>query len=452
MLRTSLAVVLVALNLGAPATSPGAAAASCSIAAAAGRPPAPPLAQPAGKGFRIFWHVATQVEQLADAGGRPQVMQDIQLVQNLSGGYYINVLPAGPNAYWPGRPTQCRLNFRNLEPGSTIEVEGEQIGIGAAPSSDRKHCVELRGEFLAKIGYPPGQTHELHVDVMKRIARNLDLTGEAARGKDITAEVNLEARTFSYDDKADSIAMKAVPDNLCFLYTIGVTPNGITMFQADPRMQMKSGIYLWIPRKTADGRLQRSADFAADKTPGNPHAFDVVQMAFARDRIPFGSIYALFRNWSARKSPGIARQLAAMPEIGGFNFEGGPRDMALAPKTLKAYGRGIAWLLQNTGKNVMLLMPGYWDNAGVGSETEIDTLPARTVAYVKAINGEANRFMALPAGNNALCTGRVILVPASYGRPISIATLPSMRGGHFAGTVTGQIRALAQFRKELCGV
>ena len=108
-------------------------------------------------------------------------------------------------------------------------------------------------------------------------------------------------------------------------------------------------------------------------------------------------------------------------------------------------------MLQNTDKNVSILMPGYWDRSDIGSDAEIDTLPERTADYVRTLNTLVSRNMGLPRGQNALCTGRLILIPGSYGQPIHVKTLPSMRNGKYAGTVTGEIRMLADLRREMCG-
>ena len=88
----------------------------------------------------------------------------------------------------------------------------------------------------------------------------------------------------------------------------------------------------------------------------------------------------------------------------------------------------------------------------VGDENEIDTQIARLRQLILEINTGLNARMKLPEGQNAVCSNRLIFIVGSYGQPVHVKPLPMRRAdGRLAGTVTGQIKLLADLRKELCG-
>ena len=438
------ALLPFALAGGAAAKAP------CAIAEAAGKPAPAPLAKAPGKGFRIFWHISTQIEDLADAGSDPQALADIRQTQNLTDGYFINVLINGPGIYWPGRPKECVLNFMRIGAGDKLDVLGDTLEFDERGKAVRQRCKQEQEKFLGQSGYAADDSQGLQFDALRKTAANLDLRTEAGRGKDITAVLVLSTADMDYREASDTVKLKKLPNAICSLNSLGITPNGLMVYQ-EPSVQLNNGTFLWVSRPQPSGKLARSAEPRADKIPDNSRVFKLVHQAFAADTVPVGGMYPNLRVWN-RRTPELARRLAAMPEIAGFNFEGGPGLMALQARKIGNYATGIAWILANTGKNASLLMPGYWDRNDIGSLDEIDTLIGRLRAFILQMNQDISAAMGLPKGQNGICNNRIILIPGSYGRPLHVKTLPSERNGHLAGTVTGEIRLLAQMRKELCGV
>jgi hypothetical protein len=244
--------------------------------------------------------------------------------------------------------------------------------------------------------------------------------------------------------------MTELPRTYCVLMDAGLTPNGMMLYQ-EPKMQVKRDKYLWIPKRNNKGKLVTSKPHL-DAIPENSHAFAVLAEAIAAAGIPTGELRGNIRRWRDPRTPRAAAELAAIPQFGGYNFEGGTRMLADPRKTVDNLVEGASWLLANTDRDVSLLMPGYWDRDQVGSEEEIDTLPGRLRELVLAINRKLSAKMGLPDGQNAICTNRLVLIVGSYGRPIRVKPLPIRRGdGRLAGTVTGQLKMLADVRAELCG-
>lgn len=425
-----------------------AAAEVCSVASAQGKaePPVPKVRDP-GK-FRIFWHIATQVEDLADAGKDAAKLKDIREVQKIADGYYMNMLITGPLVYWPGRPKQCATNFKRINEGDSIEITGDTFSFPQGGGAGRNECEAEQADFEKKAGF--SDTVSLQHAAMKRVMANLDIAAEQKAGKEVIGVLIINGREMAYDGAADAIKLKNLPKTMCFFNSVDFAPNSWMTYQ-EPNIQMKQGVFVWVPRKGADGKVVKSKNPKADKAPENPRVYSLVESAFQTAGVPFGEIYANMRKWNRRQTPDLAKQLAAMPEIRGFNFEGGASVPVTKARKIENYSNGIAWILKNTDKNVSILMPGYWDRADIGSEDEIDTLPERTRDYVKMLNDEVSKKMGLPQGQNAFCTGRLILIPGSYGKPLHVKTLPSMRKGKYAGTVTGEIRILNDLRNEMCG-
>jgi hypothetical protein len=427
---------------------PAAAADTCSVASAAGKaePPVPTVRDP-GK-FRIFWHIATQVEDLADADKDPAKLKDIRDVQKIADGYYMNMLITGPLVYWPGRPKQCATNFKRIDEGDSLEITGDTFSFPEGGGAGRNECEAKQAEFQEKAGFD--STVALQHAAMKRVMANLDIAREQNSGKEVIGVLIINGGEMAYDGGSDSIKLKQLPKTMCFFNSVGFAPNSWMTYQ-EPNIQMKKGVFVWVPRMGADGKPVKSKNPKADKAPENPRVYDLVENAFEAADVPFGDIYANMRKWNRRQTPELAKQLASMPEIRGFSFEGGASVPVTKAHKIENYSAGIAWILKNTDKNVSILMPGYWDRADIGSEDEIDTLPERTRDYVRMLNEQVSKKMGLAKGQNAFCTGRLILIPGSYGKPLHVKTLPSMRKGKYAGTVTGEIRILNDLRNEMCG-
>ena len=421
---------------------------NCDISTAVPNLKPPALPVPDQKHFRIFWHVATQIEDIADADTNPDAMAEIRSVQKLVDGYYMNLLITGPLVYWPDRPTECRANFKRIQEGDSIEIQGENFDFPGGGSAGRNSCEDRQAEFERNKGF--SDTVALQYDAMGRVLKNLNLKKEQASGKEVIGVLILDTEDMDYNSATDRIVLKELPKTMCFFNSEHFAANSWMTYQ-EPNIQLKRGNFVWVPRLGADGKPRRSDDAKQDRAPDNPRVYDLVENAFRKQGVDMGKIYANMRRWNRRNTPELARQLAALPEIRGFNFEGGAAITAIKQRKLKTYSAGIAWVLQNTDKNVSILMPGYWDRSDIGSDAEIDTLPERTADYVRTLNTLVSRNMGLPRGQNALCTGRLILIPGSYGQPIHVKTLPSMSNGKYAGTVTGEIRMLADLRREMCG-
>ena len=126
-------------------------------------------------------------------------------------------------------------------------------------------------------------------------------------------------------------------------------------------------------------------------------------------------------------------------------------------KYIDNYIEGMAWILANTDRDISLLMPGYWERDKVGNADEVDELIVRVRKTILAVNSKLSKAMKLqamklPDGQNAVCSNRVTFIVGSYGQPVHVKPLPMRRdNGKLAGTVTGQIKMLADTRSELCG-
>ena len=143
------AVLCLAITpLGTPAEAR--APFDCSVSQAAGKP-APPKPRPHdANSFRILWHVATQIEDLADAASDPKAMADVREAQKLVDGYYFNALMAGSLIYWPGRPKTCQVNFKRVDAGSTMDIGGEDVTFSQGGAAARDACKKQQDAFLAK--------------------------------------------------------------------------------------------------------------------------------------------------------------------------------------------------------------------------------------------------------------------------------------------------------------
>lgn len=381
------------------------------------------------KHFRIFWHIATQIEDVADATSHSDIVADIRLAQSMVDGYYVNPLLGGPLTYWPDRPAKCALNKKMRTTDSTATCKAEQ-----------QKMRQTRGE---------GDDRNSQFKALVRAFKVLDLTAEQSRGKQIMGEMILDNSEVTYSTESDQLTLSKLPRTVCVLADAGKLAANDMMIYQEPVPQSRVGSFLWVPRKEGQ-KVEPGADPKAYKIPENARIFPMLRQAFDRAGVPLGKMFPNFRVWN-RRSPALVNDLAQMPEIGGFNFEGGASILAEKQKKLEMYAEGISWILQKTKKNVSVLMPGYWPGEGVVDPGDIDTLPVRTRDFVLELDRRISEKMGLSDRQHAICTGRMIFIPASYGRPMHVKTLPSRRNGQFAGTVTGQIQMLAELRTQLCG-
>ncbi len=403
---------------------------SCDISAAV-KLSDPTMVAPQGSRaeFQIFWHIATQIEDIADASSRANTISDISATQKLVDGYYVNPLLGGPLTYWPDRPAKCALNKKMRTTDSTATCKAEQ-----------QKMRQTRGE---------GDDRNSQFKALVRAFKVLDLTAEQSRGKQIMGEMILDNSEVTYSTESDQLTLSKLPRTVCVLADAGKLAANDMMIYQEPVPQSRVGSFLWVPRKEGQ-KVEPGADPKAYKIPENARIFPMLRQAFDRAGVPLGKMFPNFRVWN-RRSPALVNDLAQMPEIGGFNFEGGASILAEKQKKLEMYAEGISWILQKTKKNVSVLMPGYWPGEGVVDPGDIDTLPVRTRDFVLELDRRISEKMGLSDRQHAICTGRMIFIPASYGRPMHVKTLPSRRNGQFAGTVTGQIQMLAELRTQLCG-
>ncbi len=424
---------------------------SCNVAEAVGKPtPAQPALKETGA-FRVFWQVSTQIEDLADAESIPGAIDDIREAQKLTDGYFITTLLAGPLVYWPTRPEKCRLNFKRLNKGDSIELDGETFTFEEGGQVGREACFEAQEEFVRSGGPEADTVAEVQLAALDRVFRNLRLSEEQRAGKPIWGSSIIRATEFFYDKANDDVTMKELPNTYCVMNSLGITLNDLMIYQ-EPRIQLQRDIYLWIPRKNRRGELVYSKNPALDKLPENTHAFDRVTESFVEAGVPTAGFRANLRRWNSKRSPVQVRELLANPVFSGFNFEGGTGILPDGKNVIDNYVEGIAWILTNTQSNVSLVMPGYWSREMVGNDAEIDTLLPRVKLLLTTLNDKLGEAMKLPKGQNAICTSRLTFVVGSYGQPVHVKPLPMRRpSGKLAGTVTGQIKFINDFRKDLCG-
>lgn len=422
MKRIPLLAGMAALLIAAtPAAAAQAAGLDCSLQSARTSPAPKPSGS--ASGFRIYWHVATQIEDIADAQGKD--VEDLKDTQKLVDGYFFNVLIRGPLTYWPDRPEQCSVNKKMR----TAEIN--------------RACNAERSKMLDGLGY--GSETELQIASMERVMKVLGIPAEQAKGKTVMSEMLLNDEEMSYVPETDTIRLNSIPRSLCVLNAQSVTPNTFMVYQ-EPRAQISKDKFLWVPRKI-DGKLVKSEDPKADKIPENARIFQLLDDAFEKAGIPFGSVYPNLRAWNQR-TPSLVSALIEIPVVGGLSFEGGSGNMTEKPRKIRQYAQGMAWTLRNSKEDITLIMPGYWTPEQTKTTEGIDQLPERLRKYILTINDRLSTEM---GRSNAICNPRIILMPGSYGRPVHVKTLPSMRNGKYAGTVTGEIRMLYDLRKELCG-
>lgn len=424
---------------------------TCDISSAAGKP-LPPKADVANPGgFQIFWEIATQLEDVADAAGDPAAMADLQAARKLTDGYYINALFAGPLIYWPNRPQECVLNFKRIGPDDSIEVDGETYTFEDGGMAGRDKCMRDQTEFLDTLSDEKDMARDVQSAALRRVFSNLDLKGEQARGKGIWGTTLIRNQEFSYDQSTDKMSITQLPDSYCAAAANDIILDGQMVYQ-EPHIQLQTKKYLQIPRLSSNGRLVFSKNPAADSIPENARAYGLIAEAFEEAKLPVADFRANIRRWNPQRSPKLFTELANDPIIEGFNFEGGSRLLTDQPRFMDNYVEGMAWVIANTDRNISLLMPGYWEREDVGNNEEIDGLIPRVRETLLTLNTKLGAKLNLPKGQNAICSSRFTFIVASYGQPVHVKTLPMRRDGRLAGTITGQIKLLSEIRKDLCGV
>ena len=249
-------------------------------------------------------------------------MADIRAARNIADGYFVNALLAGPLIYWPDRPKRCRLNFKRVAEGDSIEVGGQSFRFDSGGGVGRDECMNEQKEFLVKQTPEKDAAKEVQVAALQRVFANLDLAGEQRRGKPVWGVSIIRATEFSYDKEARKVSMEKLPNTYCVMNGSGITVNGLMIYQ-EPRVRKKKDKFLWIPRRNKRGDLVFSKNPRLDKIPENSYAFDRVVDAFADASVPVGSFRANLRRWNPGKSPQLVKELTAIPQFAGFNFEGG---------------------------------------------------------------------------------------------------------------------------------
>jgi len=393
--------------------------------------------------FKIFWHVATQIEELADPGSNRHA---IQTVQPLVDGYFLNVISSGLLAYWPGRPQECALNFnnaRNTGNAGPASVAGKAVISAPGQENTETNCKTQQAQALGSADIKVVQDR-----AFKAALKNLDLSGEQRRGKIIISEMLLSNAEITADQASGKISVTKMPRTMCALTEAGIAPDIVMMYQ-EPVPQKRNGTLVNLP--VGPGRFAQGP--VAGQLSNNPYGFSQVADALRQAGAPVANFAPDFRAWNSRRENSIYPRFAKLNSLAAFLFEGGtaPARGQSGPRIL-GYAQGAAWILQNTNDEVVFMMPPYYLPQEVAAPNGVDGLIPRLEKTIRDLNAAIGSAMGLPTGKNAICTSRIVLIPASYGSPLHPQTFPAQRpGGAFAGTVTGQIEMLAKLRAELCG-
>lgn len=439
--RLRIAALLAFGLLAMAPLSSARAALNCSTATASGLAEPAPKAAANPKAFRIYWHVGTQIEQIADAPARPDAMADLKRARASADGYYVMGALSGNLGYWPNRPARCLANAKRIGDGDSLTLGGEEHQFDGGGAALKQQCEAEIGKALA----PAGKTltgpeiAAVQSTAFQTAAHVLDLAGESRRGKVIMAPVLLRQEDFAYDAASGRLSMTALPSAYCSLAKAGIVPDSLLIYQ-EPRVRNM----LRIPRDAG------SAPSNADFLPRNTAAFGLVDKAFGAAHVPLAGISPNLRTWT----PQFRRLVAAYrsnPHIEGINFEASTKLLLDDPGRIGRIAAGIAYILDNSNYDITLLIPAYWRPEDVATSAGIDGLTLRTREFVETLDRELRAAAGSPQGRSPLCDGRIALIPASYGNPVHPATLPARRNGGWAGTVTGQIGLLADMRNELCG-
>ena len=417
---------------------------SCSPGEAASKPAPPPAHHGPANAFRILWHVGTQLEDLADADKHPDTRSAIADVQSDVDGYYFLVLN------WPDRPAECYRNFnalsREIEREAPDQEADDQVP-GAGLEGEQKRC---RLEFKdASIKHGWGKRDEVVAAAQTRAIGNLNIHEEQQQGKLIAVEMRLNNRDFAYLEQEDKLRLDRLPNGYCFLNAAGISAGNVLAYQ-EPKIQTPRGTLLSIPRDAS--HIDQARSPRLDLLPENVRIVGLLGDAFAADNVPPPQISINVRRWTKHQEKAF-EQLRNSPYFGGYFFEGGAEIISTKRRPVPRidnFADGMAWILANTDKNIFLLMPGFWEKEPQNDE-EVDDLIPTLRKTLTMLNEKIGARLNLPAGEQAICSERIYLIPASYGAPVHVKTLPSERDGKLAGTVTGEIKSLAEMRRELCG-
>jgi hypothetical protein len=424
---------------------------ACDASLAAGKPNPPAAKRDRPDRFRIFWHVATQIEDIADAPGNEAAIRDIEAAARLADGFYFNALLDGPMIYWPDRPKVCELNFKRVEANDRITLPDEEVDFPEGGEGGRASCKEKQAEFLAGQPDSTDTPAEIQMAALRRVASVLSLESAQASGKPIWGENIIRNTDFTYDKAADKVILKNLPTTYCVMNSLGITLNEMMLYQ-EPASQTKKGNFLWIPQKRENGKLRFSKNARRDKIPENPHAFSLVAQSIRDAGLPASGLRVNVRRTRASKALKMFPELEKVESLSGYNFEGGTVLVEAKKENFDLLIDNAAWILKNTDREISMLMPGYWTRTEIDTVEELDGLIERMRQLVVNLNTRLSEKMALPEGENALCNDRIVLIPASYGKPLRVKTLPMYRSeGKLAATVTGQIKLLDGMRREMCG-
>lgn len=449
--RASAALFAACLAAALPPTGAAQAEIACGVSEVAGKsePPAGQSTNP--KQFQIFWHIATQIEDIADAPGKDAAMKDLAIAGKLADGYYFNVLLGGPMIYWPERSKVCELNFKRVKANDKIVLPDEEVDFPGGGEAGQADCGKLQDEYLAGQPEATDTLREIQLAALRRVVEVLGLKGAQNSGKPIWGENIIRNTDFSYDKATDMVTLNKLPTTYCIMNSLGIMLNEMMLYQ-EPGSQVKKDLFLWVPRQKPNGQLKYSENPKRDKLPENPRVLGLIEKSFRNAGLPQSGLRVNIRRIRPVQAMKIFAELEKTANFAGYNFEGGTSLIEVKKQNIEPLVDNIAWILRNSNRDVSLLMPGYWTREEIDTEQEIDGLIDRLKQLILNLNGKLNAKLQLPAGQNAMCTDRFVLIPASYGQPLRVKTLPMYRSeGKLAATVTGQIRLLDDLRKDLCG-
>ena len=449
--KLSAALAATAMLAALPFSGPAFAKLACDTALAAGKP-APPAGHSANpKHFRIFWHIATQIEDIADAPGNDAAMRDLATAEALADGFYVNALLGGPLIYWPERPKVCELNFKRVNTNDKIALPDEDVDFPDGGEGGRADCNKLLEDYLAKQPDATDTPQEIQLAALQRVVDVLKLKAVQAAGKPVWGANIIRNTDFSYDKATDKVTLNSLPTTYCVMNSLGITLNEMMLYQ-EPVGQVRKGLFVWIPRKRPNGELKFSSNARRDKIPENPRALGLIEQSFRDAGLPESGMRVNVRRTRAAQAEKMFPELDKIRNFAGYNFEGGTVLIEAKKQNFDLMIDNVAWILKNSSRDISMLMPGYWSRDEIDTEEKLDVLISRMRQLILSLNTKLNAKLQLPEGQNAMCTDRIVVIPASYGKPLRVKTLPMHRAdGSLAATVTGQIKLLDEIRKELCG-
>lgn len=429
-----LALALRALSSAAfvfPAAA--APAVDCAPQAAAGKPAPPAPSAGRENAFKILWHIGTQTEALADADGNADVQRAIETVRKQIAGYYITV-HANQLGYWPERPPDCAVNFPRAS---------DRLGWEKATEL-RRGC---QRSFLASVKSKGAEPQSVYLAALERTLQNLHVRNDQANGKIVLGQMLLQRDDFDFDEATGRLELRKLPTTYCFLNALGLTLNNALAYQ-EPRPQRRIGTFLFVP---PDGRPADRQPLPSDALPYNVRLLDGVADSFSRSTVPLSRFSIDLRVWNEAAVRAIEK--ADQKHLGGILFEGGTDTISPKgrPGRVDNFAEGMAWLLTNTQHKIFVLMPGFWEKPAPLSAEDLDEIIPRLRTMVTLLDQKIAQHLPSRSGQHPICNSRFHFIPANYGAPTHPPPLPIEREGHKAGTVAGQIMALAGLRDELCG-